>query len=94
MGKAVVHAGECIEFGLNVDLVFGVEVHLKGLGAIDPMASALAYDFSGVHDVFKNLLVNMCQSPGARTGTLLESRAVRGLGKDGSLGDNNNVPST
>ena len=94
MSKAVVHTGECIEFGLNIDLVLGVEIHLEGLGAVHLMASTLAYNLSGVHNVLKDLLVDMGKSPRARARTLLESRAVRGLGKDGSLGDNNNVPST
>jgi hypothetical protein len=60
--QAVVNASECIQLGLNINLVLRIKVDLEGLGAIDLVANSLTNDFSWVDNILEDLLVNMGQS--------------------------------
>lgn len=91
MGEAVVHIGESIQLSLDVDLIFGVQVHFKSLGTIHLMTNSLAHNLGGVNNVLKDLLVDGGESSGARARALLKSRAVESLGEDSSLCNNNNM---
>ena len=94
MGETVVHSGECIQLSLHIDLILGVQVHFKSLSAVNLVANSLSNNLSGVHNVLQDLLVDVGEGPGTRAGSLLGSRAVEGLGKNGSLGNEHNVAST
>ena len=94
MGETVVHSGECIQLGLHIDLILGVQVHFKSLGAVNLVANSLSNNLSGVHNVLQDLLVDVGEGSGTRAGSLLSSRAVEGLRKDGSLGNDNNMATT
>lgn len=62
MCQTVVDASEGIQLGFNVNLVLGVKVDLKSLGAINLMADSLADNFCWVDNIFKDLFMNMGQS--------------------------------
>jgi hypothetical protein len=66
--ELLVHGGECVELGLYVNLVLGVQKYLKDLAAIDLAASALANNLSGVHEVLKNGFLYGSESTAARSG--------------------------
>mmetsp|Transcript_71692 Transcript_71692/g.108287 ORF Transcript_71692/g.108287 Transcript_71692/m.108287 type:complete len:200 (-) Transcript_71692:16-615(-) len=94
VGKGIVHASESLQLGLNIHLVLRVKVDLKGLGTINLVTDALANNLSRVADVLKDLLMDVCEGAGARAGSLLHGLAVEGLGKDGALGNNDNMLAT
>lgn len=94
MGEAVVHGGEGVQLGLDVDLILRVQVHFKSLGAINLVANSLSDNLSGVHDILEDLLVHVGESARTRAGSLLDGGAVEGLGENISLGDNDNMATT
>ena len=94
VGQSIVHESESLQLSFDIHLVLGVKVDLEGLGTIDLVTDALAHNLSGVADVLQDLLVDVCESTGARAGALLHSLAVKALGKDGALGNNDNVSAT
>jgi hypothetical protein len=61
VSQTVVNASEGIQLSLNVDLILGVKIDLKGLGTVDLVADSLADDFSWVNDILKDLLVDVGQ---------------------------------
>mmetsp|Transcript_17077 Transcript_17077/g.28519 ORF Transcript_17077/g.28519 Transcript_17077/m.28519 type:complete len:200 (-) Transcript_17077:41-640(-) len=91
VGEGVVDAGEGLQLRLNIHLVLRVQVDLEGLRTINLVTNALTNNLSGVADILKDLLVDMCESAGARSGSLLYSLAVEGLGKDGALSHDDNM---
>jgi hypothetical protein len=94
VGEGIVHAGESLQLGLDVHLVLGVKVDLEGLGTINLVTDALAHNLGGVADVLQNLLMDMCEGAGSGAGSLLHSLAVEALGKNGALGNNDDMLAT
>lgn len=89
--QGLVHLGECVQLGLNVHQVLGVQEDLQDLGAINLISNSLANNLGGVNNVLEDRLVHGGQGPRHRAGALLCGRSVEGLGEDSSLGNNHNV---
>ena len=75
-------------------LVLGVKEDLKGLGAVELVADALADNLSGVYDVLEDGLLHGGEGPGSWAGSLLCGTSVGSLGEDGALADDDDVTAT
>jgi len=94
VGEGLVHLGEGVQLGLNVDEVLGVQEDLEDLGAVNLISNSLADNLGRVYNVLQYRLVHSSEGSGHRAGALLESGSVESLREDGSLGDNHNVSAT
>jgi len=94
VGEGVVDGGKGIELGLGVYHVLGVKVYLEQLGSIRSVASALAHNLRGVHNILQDALLHTGQSASARAHALLSSPSIHVLRLDCALSDNHNMTAT
>ena len=93
-GQLLVHRGEGIKLGLDVDLVLRVQIHLQLLGAVDAAPHALAHDLRRVHEVLQNGVLHGGERAGAGAGPGRVGLAVVVGAEDGALGDEDDVLAT
>ena len=93
-GQLLVHRGEGVKLGLDVDLVLRVQIHLQLLGAVDAAPHALAHDLRRVHEVLQNGVLHGGERAGAGAGPGGVGLAVVVGAEDGALGDDNDVLAT
>ena len=85
-----VNGSKCLQL-LGAELGLRIENDLQNAASINTNASALAQNFSRVHEILKDGIVNGSQSPAARALLLCLAVVAGLLGDDAALADDNDV---